>query len=238
MTTLQFTGKVESPAPSNCPGVCAGDASSLTLELEPVVAEFAEVVSGNLSVNSVAYEQLMTPGEVPALRFLALTLDEGETAPVDVLLGHAPQLLGVGGVYPLTGSGGLTVTLVDMTTQGGSVRFTVATTLQVGDTAVQAAARVNAAAMLAGLLEPLARVAAGQLVITGDLPGARQALDVTVTNAAAGLPTAGRVLGRGEPLSVDRDLVISLPAAAALSGEDVWLRGGLAAVRFVAAGTL
>lgn len=207
------------------------------MALEPLVAEYSEVVTGSLAVASSSYEQLLAAGEVPTLRFLALTLDEGATLPIDVLLGYAPQLLGSSGVFPLVGSGGFTVTLVDMTPQGGMVRFTVATTLQVGDSALQAAARINAAAMLAGLLQPIARAVTGQLFLSGDLPGARQALDVTVANTGAGFATLGRVLGRGEPVPVDCDYVVCLPASAALAGEDVWVRGGLATLRFVAAGS-
>ncbi len=237
-TTLQFVGTVSAPAPSHCIADC-GAASGLTVMLDELLAEFGEVLSGTYELASAAgFQQLEAVGQLDVLEFLSISLAEGQTADVEILLGRPPTLLGAAGVFPLVASLPLVFELRDMTTgPGGSVLFTITANLQLGDTAVVAAQRINAAALLAGVPAFVATVTGGQLQLSGNEPGARRGLNVTTTNAGAGFPTAGLVVGLGSPYLVDRVWVQSLAASPVWTGEDVWIRGGAATLHFIAAGS-
>lgn len=232
MTTLEFSGSVQVPAPSNCVASCSPAGSSFLLALEPVIANYADVLTGTFSMTFGEYEKIFPINQLDQLDFLALSLAEG-SQPATLLLGRPPLLEGVSGTFPLAGSAALAFTLESLSA-GVVTRFAVSAALQAGDTAANVAARVNAAAFTAGVSVPLASVVAGQVELEGDLPGADQALVITTPNAGAGFPSSSFVVGLGTPLQFSPVFVAVI--AAGLLGSDVWIKGGPSTISYVAAG--
>jgi hypothetical protein len=120
-------------------------------------------------------------------------------AEIILRIGAAPaQLDGSGGTFPTTFAGGETLNLTIDT-----VSFIV--TFDVADqTAAQCAARINAAAALAGLATPRASVlASGELSINGVLTGSAGGVAVTGGTGAATLGLAvSSVVGSGADVNV------------------------------------
>lgn len=143
---------------------------------------------------------IATPG-APGAVFVDLPLLETLTAieflfvrssaEVVVRIDAAPaEVVGVGGTFPTGFSGGETLTL-EIDGVAVSVAFLV------GDqTAADVVARINAAAALAGLATPRARVEGGQVAIDGVLTGSDAEIEVTGGTGAATLGLAG-LSGRG-----------------------------------------
>lgn len=239
--TLSFTGEVSSPAAVGA-GVslssCAVEGgAALKLTLDAFVDLFACVQAGNCALaGSALYQHLEGLPEALIVEFLALSLEEGSTA-IQLLVGTPPVLTGTGGTFPTGFVGGETFTFTyeDFTLQGGTVLRTVAVVFEAGDqTAAQVAARINAAALLAGATQPPASVVTGQIWIEGDVPGGERALNVTVANAVIGFPTTGEVLGVGSPVPIGKVYVASYSGG--LPASMLWVKGGPAQLRFVAAG--
>ena len=116
------------------------------------------------------------------------------------------QLVGSAGTFPTSFVGGETLLLdIDGTT------FT--TTFDAADqTAVQVAARINAAAALAGLATPRAVVTSGgQIQINGTVTGAAGSVEVTGGTGAATLGLSGSVAGLGSELDVDGIFLARFP---------------------------
>lgn len=236
MTILRFSGEVVSP-PDACSMICSHDsASKLSFVLDLLEVDYAEILSGTLGLTLQGSFVQLGLAPIDTLRFLALSIAEGQTSDVEVLVGAPPALAGVSGVFPLVAGGTFTFQLATYTAGAVVDRFTISTVLQIGDTAVVAAQRINAAAALEGA-PTVATVVAGQLQLFGDVPGALQALIVIDEFAALGFPDEATVLGTGSSILVDRVFVASFGASSLVAGEDVWVRGGAAVLHYVAAGS-
>lgn len=237
MTVLALTGMIQAPPAGRCAVSCDADSPMAALALV-YETEHAEIVTGRIALAASSAFATLGLGAIDTLRFLGVIVEEGQTADVELLVGRAPVLLGTAGVFPLVAGGTLEFDLIERSSLGAqTTRFTVSTALLLGDTAAQAAAKINAAAWLAGMLAPVATVVGGQIQLTGDQPGASHAIDVTTAFAGAGFPSLVTPQGVGSPLLVDRIAVLSFGAAALVRGQDVWVRGGPAVLQYVGAGS-
>jgi hypothetical protein len=235
VTILQFTGEVLAPPESHCAMTCAERDSLIQMVLAVYEVDLAKILNGTFAISALSAFTQLGLSAIPSLRFLALSIAEGQTADVEVLIGAPPTLLGAAGVFPLVAGGTLEFELVTYSAGAVDIRFAITAVLQIADTAAIVAQRLNAAAALEGL-PPIATVVGGQVRVTGDLPGALEGLIVTEPFAAAGFPDELTVLGEGFPLLVDRVYVVSPGAAAGVAGADVWVRGGPATLQYVAGG--
>lgn len=237
MTILALTGTIQAPPAGRCAVSCDADSPTASLLLA-YTAEHPEILAGRVTLAAVAKFAELGLGAIDTLRFLGALVEEGQTADVELLVGRAAVLLGTAGVFPLVAGGTLAFDLIERSSLGvQTVRFTVSAALQLGDTALQVAARINAAALLVGVLVPVATVVGGQIQLAGDQPGASQAIAVTSAFAGAGFPSLVTPHGTGTALLVDRIAVLSFGAAAGIRGQDVWVRGGPAVLQIVGAGS-
>lgn len=137
-----------------------------------------------------AWVDMPCTGGLISIEFLMLK----STQPVRVRIGAAPaKVTGSGGVFPTGFVGAETLTL---TIDGVAVSVAF---LSGDQTAAQVAARINAAAALAGLTAPRCVVASsGQLEISGVLTGTQGSVNITggTGRATLGLAT-GIVYGSG-----------------------------------------
>lgn len=184
--------------------------------------------------------QIITPG-APGDNFVELPgsgmvgtyqlLIVRTTAPVVLRVGAAPaELLGVSGSFPTSFAGGETFAV---TVDG----VAVAATFTSGDqSAAQVAARVNQAAIAAGLtFLPVSVQTNGQLRIRGLKTGVDGSLDITTANATIGFPSAAaEAIGGGVDQDVNGLLVQQFPSSAAPTRIQI---SGSAQVEVLAAGT-
>lgn len=207
MGAVQISGSLvaKNACVSGCASGVGGDQAVFNLGGQPCgcVAHYESVVSTQQAL------QVLTSG-LPGAEFVDLDILDGFTA-IELLavrtsaklflrIGAAPALVaGVGGTFPTGFGGGETLELaID---GGGS--FT--TTFDAADqSAAQVAARINAAAALAGLATPRATVnTSGQLAITGVETGDDGSVQVVGGTALATLGlTAGTTLGAGADVAV------------------------------------
>jgi hypothetical protein len=238
MTIVKFTGTVEAPPAQSCAMICNHNhASELKFILDAFEVEYAEVLSGTLGLTLVGGFTSLGLGAIASLRFLALSIEEGQLTDVEVLIGAPPVLTGSGGTFPMVTGGTFTMQLATYSAGSVVVRYDIATVLVPGDTAASAAQKINAAAALEGAPYPVATVVGGQLRLAGDLPGALEALIIVDELAELGFPDEATVLGEGSPVLVDRVFVASLGTADPRAGADVWVRGGTAVIHYLAAGS-
>lgn len=237
MTVLALGGTIHAPPAGRCAVSCDADSPTVALVLS-YAADHPEILAARVAVVGGGTFTALGLGAIDTLRFLGVIVEEGQTADVELLVGRAPVLLGTAGVFPLVAGGTLEFDLIERSSLGAqTTRFTVSTALLLGDTAAQAAAKINAAAWLAGMLAPVATVVGGQIQLTGDQPGASHAIDVTTAFAGAGFPSLVTPQGTGTAVLVDRVAILSFGAAAGIRGQDVWARGGSAMVQIVGAGS-
>jgi hypothetical protein len=221
--------------PSNCANACASG-SGFSFLFEAYELDADEWETGTLVVDSAQYQRLQL--DVDVLRLLALSIVEGQTGDVEVLLGTVPTLVGTGGVFPLAAPGTLELSFRQFEPTGAStLHYQAAVALLAGDTLVAVAAKINAALFLAGATNYAASPVGGQIVLRGALPGAVQSLTIVTAFAGAGFPATGIWFGTGSGMTIDRTFLASFGATPVFSGESVWLRGGAASVRFLAAGS-
>jgi hypothetical protein len=238
-TTLEFQGTIDIPAKHGVGGAAGCSPSGLShqmqLALEPTITEIDEHACAGRTIDStVDWIPLIETDQFEAVTFFALTIEEGGL-PVELLIGHPPRLTG-SAVFPTGFVGGETFEfeLVDLSTFGGNVLFTVSVVFTAADqTAVQCTERINAAAALVGL-DPIADVSNGQIVLNGIVPGADSAIEITDNQAAIGFPNEGVGLGTGYAFSVTSNAVLTPDE---VPGEDFWVRGGSAHIDVVAAGS-
>jgi hypothetical protein len=236
---LAFEGSVQSPPAGRCSLTC-GPEQLLQVTIGPLEAEYTEIMHGVFVLTLQSSFVALGASSIDVLRFLSLSIEEGQAGDVELLIGRPPRLTGSGGVFPLAAGGLLEFELEALDGLGGvTTRFTISATLVIGDTALQAAARINAAALLAGVLVPIASVVGGQLRVVGDRPGAVEGLRVSNVGLGTAFGFTGDEVayGLGSPLLIDRVFVVSLAVAAGWQGADVWLRGGAATFAYVAAGS-
>jgi hypothetical protein len=171
-------------------------------------------------------------GDLTSIEFLYMRSD----APILVRIGAAePVLTGSAGTFPTLFAGGETLNL-NFNGVAVSVAFLVT-----DQTAVQCAARINAACALAGLATPRASVlTTGQIQILGLGTGAASTLDVTGGTGAATLGFAGTPsdTGEGADVPLHGTLLIEFPQAGTTSPPPpsrVQV-SGVAGIQIVAAG--
>jgi hypothetical protein len=234
MTVLRFMGDVQAP-PESCHMSCEPE-NALAFLLDVLEVDYGEILTGQIALPGDATYSLLGVGALASLRFLALSVVEGQSNDVGVLIGAPPRLTGSAGVFPLAAGGTLEFELVTYGAGSVTTRYTVSAVLELADTAAQVAARINAAAALEGFPGVLATVVGGQIRLSGDRPGALEAIVITQEFAGAGFPDDVTQLGSGSELLVDRVHVVSFGTAANQSGGNVWVRGGPATIRYVAAG--
>ena len=168
-------------------------------------------------VSSVQPLQVLTTG-APGAEFVDLDILDGFTG-IELLAAKAPTKLflrigadvarvdGVGGTFPTAFAGGETL---DLTIDGTNFL----TTFDAADqTAAQVAARINAAAALAGLAAPRAIVAtSGQLELTSVNTGAQGSVEVVGGTGAATLGlSVGTTAGSGADIPIQGDVVLEFP---------------------------
>lgn len=162
--------------------------------------------------------QILTAG-VPGAAYVDLDILDGFTA-IELLVlrttstlflridADVARVLGVGGTFPTTFAGGEDLVLdID-----GLGAFT--TTFAGGDqTAAQVAARINAAAALAGLPTPRVAVAtSGQLELTSVLTGSQGSVEVVSGTGAATLGlTVGTTAGTGADVPINGEALFEFP---------------------------
>jgi hypothetical protein len=124
-------------------------------------------------------------------------------------IGAAPaQVLGSGGSFPTTFSGGETLAF---TVDGTAVAVTFTAAAQ---SAANVASEINQAAIAAGLtFLPAAVQSSGQLSLTGSATGVQGSVEVTAGNATIGLPTADLVRGAGEDVRVNGTALLQFDAS-------------------------
>lgn len=223
--------------PENCASACS-PASRFAFPFDAYELDALEYESGRLLLSGATAFETASLGALDAVRFLALSIEAGQEGDVQLLLGAPPELQGAAGVFPLLAPGTLAFSLLTFTSGGASTaRVVVSVSLLAGDTAALAITRINAAALLAGAADLIALLVGGQIRLRGDVPGALETLQVVTPLAAAGFPSAVAPRGTGSPVTIDRVFAASFGASPVLPGEDVWLAGGPAMLRYFAAGS-
>lgn len=217
-----------------CASSCGGaDSLIYQLGLRCGTSQFQSVVAVPKDL------QIQTPG-LPGDAFVDLDVLEDLTAiellylksnnALIVRIGAGPAIItGVGGTFPTLFAGSETLNL---TLDG--VPFV--TTFTAGDqTAAQCAARINAAAALAGIATPRAIVtSSGQLQISGILTGEDGSLAVTGGSGAATLGLTGlTAVGTGADVRINGTLLLEFDQQAAPARVQV---SGNATLRLLAAG--
>lgn len=236
MPTVEFTGSISSPAHSGV-GVSTGCSASgvdvsLGFTFEPIIAEYADVQAMTFSFESSTWVHLPVACGFDTVELLALSLAEG-SQPIEILLGHPPELQGSGGTFPTGFAGGELFDFSIGEVNGTPVVLSIAFT-SAAQSAQQVANEINAAAALQGLA-PVATVVGGQLLLAGAQPGAEWQLELLTANTTIGFPSSLPSItpGTGTAQEVD-PLFLS---TAETPGSDVWVKGGLATISLFAAGS-
>lgn len=214
---------------------CAGAGDSLVKSIGPdcstgyqtVVATAKPVSIATTGILGAEFVDLDLLDTLTRIEFLFLR----SSAEIIARIGAVAAVMnGTGGVFPSSYSGGETLLLTIDT-----VSFTV--TFLVGDqTAAQCAARINAAAALAGLATPRAVVASsGQIDISGVLTGAAGGVAVTGGTGAAAIGfTVSSEVGGGADVHIQGTFINEFPRSSnAPSRVQV---SGVATVSVVAGG--
>lgn len=229
----QFTFQASVSEPENCADACASSALFSFL-FDAYALEATDWVTGRFVVNSVDFE-LLDLQSIETLRFLGLSLEEGQTADVELLLGDVPEVEGSGGVFPLAAPGTLTFQLVSNDEGVDTVRATVSTSFLTGDSLFVCRNKINAAAALVS--EGVTAIAlVTELKLVGDIPGASESIVITQAFAGLGFATTGRWQGTGTPTTFDRVCVETFSDNPIQPLPLVWLAGGPATLRYFAAG--
>jgi hypothetical protein len=204
---LELTGTIQISG-DDCS--CAGAGDSLVKAIGPDCSTgYQSVVATakplSVSTASGVFVDLDLLDVLTSIEFLFLR----STAAITLRVGAGPAVLtGSGGTFPTSFAGGETL---DLTIDG--VSFT-ATFDAADQTAAQAAARINAAAALAGLATPRASVlSSGQLQIDSVLTGAEGGAAVTGGTGAATLGFAGTpsAVGTGADVPVQGTFLCEFP---------------------------
>ncbi|MEE9532842.1 MAG: hypothetical protein V3W06_00355 [Acidimicrobiia bacterium] len=233
---LTLSGTIAVPGDScGCP---TGGASNKTqgLSFQCAGKTFGAVKSTDCSVQistpgaiGAAYVELPVSGGFSAIEFLFV--DSGASE-VELLIGaDVAKLVGVGGTFPTTFSGGETFAF---TADGVAVPVTFTVAAQSAQNCVD---EINQAAIVAGLLYLPASVAAsGQIQLQGLLTGDLGSIVVTTINAILGFPTLNQtVAGAGEKVRSQGIFMNQFPTSQALTRVQI---SGSAAVSVMVAGAV
>lgn len=229
---IQIVGQIIAGA-SGCGG-CSGDSTKVqALELGCAQAYSGAVVSTDvpLSIASpLAFVDLPLLEQLSAIELLFLKTNSPLTVRIDA---HEAELLGVGGVFPTGFAGGETLNVeIDALAP-------LAVVFLVGDqSAAQVAARINAAAALAGYAFMPASVVGGQVQLEGVATGEDGSVVVTGGTAQAALGftaiTNDTAEGEGRDEPIGGMLLVEFDKTRAPTRIQV--KGSASAVTLMAAG--
>ena len=198
MATLELSGTITVPGDA-CGGCAAAAGDTLVKAIGPdcdqgyqtVVATAKPIQIATTGVLGATFVDLDLIDTLSSIEFLFLRSSAEIIVRIDAA---AARVTGSGGTFALTGAETL-----DLTIDGTA--FTT-TFLAGDDTAAEVAARINAAAALAGLATPRVIVVGGQLQIDGVLTGSAGSVAVTGGTAATLLGLSGTPSATGSGADV------------------------------------